>query len=118
MYETGQDIALHTLVRSVEPVAAGYRLIIERNGKEDMLTSKKVVFASGGLPVAKLGASDLALKTAHKLGLKVVETAPALVPLTITGKDADWYASLSGNSVFARVYNDKISFEENILFTD
>jgi len=40
-----------------------------------------------------------------------------LVPLTITGKDADWYASLSGNSVFARVYNDKISFEENILFT-
>jgi len=117
MYETGQDIWLDTLVKSVESVTEGYRIIIERAGKEEVLTSKKVVFASGGLPVAKLGASDLALKTAYKLGLEVVQTAPALVPLTITGKDADWYASLSGNSVFARVYNDKISFEENILFT-
>jgi len=117
MYETGQDIWLDTLVKSVESVTEGYRIIIARAGKEEVLTSKKVVFASGGLPVAKLGASDLALKTAYKLGLEVVQTAPALVPLTITGKDADWYASLSGNSVFARVYNDKISFEENILFT-
>src|SRR5690606_4129415 len=31
--------------------------------------------------------------------------------------DADWYAGLSGNSVFCRVYNERASFEENILFT-
>jgi len=117
MYETGQDIALNTFVKSVEPATEGYRIVMERAGKEEVLTGRKVVFASGGLPVAKLGASDLALKTARKLGLEVVHTAPALVPLTITGKNADWYASLSGNSVFARVYNDKISFTENILFT-
>jgi hypothetical protein len=49
--------------------------------------------------------------------LKVTQTAPALVPLTITGKDADWYAKLSGSSVFCRVSNSRISFEENILFT-
>jgi hypothetical protein len=40
-----------------------------------------------------------------------------LVPLTITGKDAEWFTKLSGNSIFCRVSNDQISFEENILFT-
>lgn len=76
-----------------------------------------MVIATGGLPVAKLGASDFALKTAQKFGLSLVSTAPALVPLVITGKDADWYAALSGNSVFARVSNSRITFEENVLFT-
>lgn len=117
MYDTGQDIWLNTLVKEVTPTGEGYSVTIERSGKTEHIQTGKVVFASGGLPVAKLGASDFALRTARRLGLDIVSTAPALVPLTITGKDADWYASLSGNSVYARVYNDKISFEENILFT-
>src|SRR5690606_38918604 len=117
LYETDQDIWLNARVQSVDAVDAGYAVTFEREGKERTLQSAKVVFASGGLPVAKLGASDLALKTARKFGLEVMPTAPALVPLTITGKEADWYASLAGNSVYARVYNEKISFEENILFT-
>lgn len=117
LFETGQDLWLNALVKAARKVESGYELSIERNGKEEVLQSKKVVFASGGLPVQKLGASDFALRVARQFELEIVQTAPALVPLTITGKDADWYASLSGNSVFARVYNDKISFEENILFT-
>lgn len=117
LYETGQDLWLNSLVKAVDKVAQGYELSIIRNGKEEKLTAQKIVFASGGLPVYKLGASDFALRVARQFELEIVQTAPALVPLTITGKDADWYASLSGNSVFARVYNDKISFEENILFT-
>lgn len=75
------------------------------------------MIASGGLPIPKMGATDFALRFARKENLKIVETAPALVPLTITGKDEEWYARLSGNSVFCRVSNDRISFEENILFT-
>ena len=117
LYDTRQDLWLNTLVKAVRKVEGGYELSIERNGKEEVLKAEKVVFASGGLPVHKLGASDFALRIARQFEMEIVQTAPALVPLTITGKDADWYASLSGNSVFARVYNDKISFEENILFT-
>ncbi len=117
MFETGQDIWLNSLVTSVEQSGAMYRVKVETPSGEKVLSSPKVVFASGGLPVQKLGASDFALRAAKQFGLKIVQTAPALVPLTITGKDADWYASLSGNSVFCRVYNKKISFEENILFT-
>lgn len=118
LYETGQDIWLNTLVTQVEKTKQGeYRITLEREGIEQQLTAKKVVLASGGLPVYKLGASDFALRIARQLDIEVVTTAPALVPLTITGKDAEWYASLAGNTVFAKVYNDKISFEENILFT-
>lgn len=117
MYDTGQDLWLNTLVKAIQQVDEGYELSIERNGKQDKLKAQKIVLASGGLPVYKLGASDFALRVAQQFDMEIVPTAPALVPLTITGKDAEWYASLSGNAVFARVYNDKISFEENILFT-
>ncbi|MGF1925145.1 MAG: aminoacetone oxidase family FAD-binding enzyme, partial [Bacteroidia bacterium] len=61
--------------------------------------------------------SDFALRFAKAEGLNIIETAPALVPLTITGKDEDWYSELSGNTVFCEVSTDEISFEENILFT-
>lgn len=117
LFETGQDLWLNSFVKNIDKVDDSYKLTIERNGSEDFITAKKIVFASGGLPVHKLGASDFALRTARKFDMEIVQTAPALVPLTITGKDADWYASLSGNSVFARVFNERISFEENILFT-
>lgn len=117
MYDTGQDIWLNALVNEVKQTEFGFELMVEKEGKATKISTKKVVIATGGLPVAKLGASDFALKLARKFNLNLVETAPALVPLTITGKDADWYASLAGNSVYSRVYNEKISFEENILFT-
>lgn len=117
LYDTGQDLWLETLVRAVDQVDGGFKVTIERNGIIESLQVPKVVIASGGLPVAKLGASDFGLRVARQFGLEVVPTAPALVPLTITGKEAAWYASISGNAVFARVYNDKIAFEENILFT-
>ncbi|WP_313516851.1 aminoacetone oxidase family FAD-binding enzyme [Sphingobacterium sp.] len=117
MYDTGQDIWLDTLVTDVQKTDAGFEISYEKNGKKEKISAPKVVLTTGGLPVAKLGASDFAIKLARKFNHRIVETAPALVPLTITGKDANWYASLAGNSVFSRVYNDKISFEENILFT-
>lgn len=117
LYETGQDIWLRTEVKSVMRESEGYTISLTREGEEQQLFCKKVVFASGGLPVAKLGASDFALKTALQMGLQIVETAPGLVPLTITGKDASWYTALAGNTIFSRVSNTRISFEENILFT-
>lgn len=112
-----QDIQCNAEVQSVTQIAEGFEIAYEQNGKQKIIQCAKVVLASGGLPIAKMGATDFALKTARSFGLNITETAPALVPLTITGKDADWYAQLSGNSVFCRVYNEEISFQENILFT-
>jgi predicted Rossmann fold flavoprotein len=115
--DLGQEIWCDTEVRGIEKTSDGFSVLIEKDGKETSLFSEKVVMASGGLPIPKMGATDFALRTARKFNLKINDTAPALVPLTITGKDQPWFEQLSGNSIFCRVWNDKISFEENILFT-
>lgn len=118
--DLGQELWCNAEVAKLEragDVGDGFAVTCIRDGKSRVVTALKVVIASGGLPIAKLGATDLGLKIAKQFGMKVNETAPALVPLTITGKDQPWYEQLSGNSIFCRVWNDRISFEENILFT-
>ena len=112
-----QEIRCNADVKSIEQTGDGFTVVYEKNGREVRLTAPKVVIAAGGLPIQKMGATDFGLRTARKFGLKIVDTAPALVPLTITGKDQQWYEQLSGNSIFCRVWNDRASFEENILFT-
>ncbi len=113
----GQEIRCNSDVKRIEQAEGAFLVSYEKNGKLYQIKSAKVVIASGGLPVQKMGASDFGIKIARQFGLRIVETAPALVPLSITGKDAEWFANLSGNSIFCRVSNDRISFEENILFT-
>ena len=115
--EMEQQIITNAEVSEVQCLEDGFNVQFEKNGNRKTLTSAKLVIATGGLPIPKMGATDFALRFARKHQLNIIETAPALVPLTITGKDEDWYAQLSGNAVFCEVSNDKISFEENILFT-
>lgn len=113
----GQEIRCNSDVKRIEHAEGAFLVSYEKNGKLYQIKSAKVVIASGGLPVQKMGASDFGIKIARQFGLRIVETAPALVPLSVTGKDAEWFANLSGNSIFCRVSNDRVSFEENILFT-
>lgn len=115
--DLGQEIKCDTDITEIEKNENGYKVTYQRSGKQHTLTAPKLVIATGGLPIPKMGATDFALRFARKHGLNIIETAPALVPLTITGKDEEWYAQLSGNSVFCELSNEQISFEENILFT-
>ncbi|RZM09061.1 MAG: aminoacetone oxidase family FAD-binding enzyme [Pedobacter sp.] len=113
----GQDIICGADVESINQSEGLFEVNYLQSGRNEVIKSAKVIIATGGLPIPKMGATDFALRFARKHGLNIVETAPALVPLTITGKDEEWYAQLSGNSVFCEVSNEQISFEENILFT-
>lgn len=113
----GQQIICEAEVSGIENANWGFAVSYTKSGRSRELKAPKLVIASGGLPIPKMGATDFALRFARQQGLKIIETAPALVPLTITGKDEEWYAQLSGNSVFCEVSNERISFEENILFT-
>ena len=116
--DLGQKILTNSEVKEVVKLESGeFKITFTLANKLKEVIVPSVVIASGGLPIPKMGATDFGLRIARQFGLEITETAPALVPLTITGKDADWYAKLSGNSIFCRVSNDKISFEENILFT-
>ncbi|GAB3928947.1 NAD(P)/FAD-dependent oxidoreductase [Mucilaginibacter myungsuensis] len=112
-----QEIWCDSEVKNIEQIADGFKIGYERHGKLFEAKASRIVIASGGLPIAKMGATDFGLRTARKFDMAIAPTAPALVPLTITGKDQPWYEQLSGNSIFCRVWNDRASFEENILFT-
>ncbi|WP_461451824.1 BaiN/RdsA family NAD(P)/FAD-dependent oxidoreductase [Mucilaginibacter sp.] len=115
--DLGQEIRCDITVKNIDRNENGFTVTFEKGEKDYQLKTPKVVIASGGLPIQKIGATDFGLRMARKFDLNLTETAPALVPLTITGKDQPWYEQLSGNSIFCRVWNDRISFEENILFT-
>lgn len=113
----GQQLVCNAAVTDIAVLSESFTVSYDKGNKTRKVTAPKLVIATGGLPIPKMGATDFALRFARKHGLKIIGTAPALVPLTITGKDEEWYAQLSGNSVFCRVSNDRIAFEENILFT-
>ncbi|RYG20707.1 MAG: aminoacetone oxidase family FAD-binding enzyme [Chitinophagaceae bacterium] len=115
--EMEQDIICNAEARNIEILPNGFEVNYASGDKIKSIRAAKLVISSGGLPIPKMGASDFALRFAREKGLNIIETAPALVPLTITGKDEAWYSELSGNSVFCEVSTDEISFEENILFT-
>ena len=112
-----QEIRCDATVTEVVPEENSCSVTYQQGGRTYTLSAPKLVIATGGLPIPKMGATDFALRFARQHGLNIIETAPALVPLTITGKDEEWYAALSGNSVFCEVSNEKIAFEENLLFT-
>lgn len=80
----------------------------------------RLVIATGGPSIPKLGASDLAYRLARQFGLKVVEPRPALVPLTLPGEEA-LFRELSGVAapVVAQAGGQagRASFREAALFT-
>lgn len=115
--DLGQEIWLNSEVLHIEKQEDIYMLKVQTEFDTVIISSPKVVFATGGLPIPKMGATDFALRWAQQFGHTIVETAPALVPLTITGKDEEWFAQLSGNSVFCTLTYENQQFTENILFT-
>ena len=76
-----------------------------------------LIIATGGLSVPKIGASKFGYDVAKKFSLKVVDTHPALVPLTFSKKILTICKELTGLSVEAVVSLKNIFFEEGMLFT-
>jgi len=76
----------------------------------------KLVLATGGLSIPKLGATSFAYDVARRFGLKIVEPRPALVPLTLSGEQA-LFKTLSGVSAEVVASAGKGRFREAALFT-
>ncbi len=115
--ELEQDVVCNAIVNSIVKNENDFTVTYDLNGEEITQQTKKVIIATGGLPIPKMGATDFAFQIAKQFNIALTKTAPALVPITIGSDLRDWYASLSGISIFCRVSNNRISFDENILFT-
>ena len=83
----------------------------------DKYLCKSLIIATGGLSIPKIGATKFGYDIAKKFNLKVIETLPALVPLTFSEKILAMCQELTGLSVEAIVSFKKTFFEEGMLFT-
>ena len=81
----------------------------------------KLVVATGGLSIPKIGASDWGYRVARQFGHGIVETRPALVPLMCAGAPWQRFEALAGLSLPVRVATSGgaagASFDEDLLFT-
>ena len=83
----------------------------------DKYSSESLIIATGGLSVPKIGATSLGYEIAKKFEHNIVETLPALVPLTFSEKILEMCKELTGLSVEAIVSFNKVLFQEGMLFT-
>lgn len=105
--EAGVDI------ETVSSEQDGYRLT---SSKGEFL-APKLVLASGGISIPKMGATDFAYRVARQYGAKIIEPIPALVPLEFDAETVAQMKAISGVSAESLVTCGKISFRENLLFT-
>ncbi|HJW51848.1 MAG TPA: NAD(P)/FAD-dependent oxidoreductase [Burkholderiaceae bacterium] len=77
----------------------------------------RVVIASGGLSIPKVGATDFGYRIARQFGLRIVEPRPALVPLTFESRSWQPFAELAGVSLEVQVRCGDGRFDEDLLFT-
>ena len=78
--------------------------------------AEKLVLATGGPSIPKMGATGFAYDLARQFKLKIVEPRPALVPFTLSNDEA-LFSELSGIATDTIASNDKASFKEASLFT-
>ena len=85
------------------------------------IKASRLVVASGGLSIPKLGATDFGYRLARQFGHRVVETRPALVPLTFDAAVWEPFVPLAGLSLEALVQTGQGTargeFLEDLLFT-
>lgn len=108
----GVDYALSSPIGAVDHDGHAYRVALPRR----TVTAPKLVIATGGPSIPKLGATGFAYDLARRFGLKVVEPRPALVPLTLGGEEA-LFATLSGVASEVVASAGKARFREAALFT-
>ena len=105
------------VVGAVRRVDAGFELDTDRGP----VSTKQLVVATGGLSIPKIGATDFGYKLARQFGHAIVETRPALVPLTFDAASWAPYVPLAGLSLPVTVATGsgktRTEFLEDLLFT-
>ena len=91
------------------------RFLVETSS--GLVSGQRLIVATGGLSIPKMGATGLAYDIARQFGHDIVETRPGLVPFTFSGELGEKFAAISGvaTPVIASVPGAR--FEEDLLFT-
>ncbi|WP_183914628.1 NAD(P)/FAD-dependent oxidoreductase [Rhizobium lentis] len=113
MCAAGAALDLATEITGVERTDAGFRVSTGQGAYE----ASSLIVATGGKSIPKMGATGFAYRLAEQFGLAVLETRPALVPLTLDPGLLASIAPLAGISAPAEIRHGKTAFREALLFT-
>jgi predicted Rossmann fold flavoprotein len=108
----GVEQALGVPVSAVDQADTLFRVTLGSR----VVTAPRLVVATGGPSVPKLGATSFAYDLARRFGLKIVEPRPALVPLTLGAEEA-LFRTLSGVATEVVASAGAGRFREAALFT-
>ncbi len=104
-------------VESVRVGADGFELDTARGA----IAARRLVVATGGLSIPKIGASDWGHVLARRLGHRLVDVRPGLVPFTCSGPEWSRFEHLAGLALPVRIEAGagprRAIFEEDLLFT-
>ncbi|TGP88944.1 MULTISPECIES: NAD(P)/FAD-dependent oxidoreductase [unclassified Mesorhizobium] len=113
MQGRGAELVLSTSVETVSKTEEGFELRLSTGS----VSCRSLVVACGGKSIPKMGATGFGYELADRFGLAVVETRPALVPLTFDAKTLERLSPLAGNAVDAEIACGRARFSEAMLFT-
>jgi predicted Rossmann fold flavoprotein len=111
------EIFLNTKVRDVRNGGGGEQFTV--HAENETFIAPRLVVATGGLSIPKIGATPFGYNLAKQFGLSIQPPRPALVPLLFRDADRKRWCSLAGVSteVIASTKSGKHTFREKMLFT-
>ena len=109
----GGALRLETSVAAVERSGEGWRV----ETSEGALSCARVIIATGGLSIPKMGATGFAYDIARQYGHDMIATEAALVPFVFEGQYKEDFASISGVACDVRAKAGGAQFDEAMLFT-
>jgi predicted Rossmann fold flavoprotein len=109
--------AMPCKVRRVGKACEAFEVDLEQGGELGAQRARRVVIATGGLSIPKIGATDFGFRIARQFGLRVVEPHPALVPLTFDAQHWAPFVPLAGVALDVQARCGAAQFDEDLLFT-
>mgnify|MGYP003649120953 CR=1 FL=1 len=114
MRQAGVTLELNTTAQGIARTPDNFTFDMHTPERVVQVTARRLVVATGGKSIPKMGATGLAYDIARSFGLPVTDTRAGLVPLTFAeGR----FAPISGVATPARVTAHGTAFDEAILFT-
>ena len=114
MEKAKAQLWLQTSVTAISHDGLYFTVEMLKDGQPRRIQTRRLVVASGGKSIPKMGATGFAYQIADQFGVPVITPRPGLVPLTFSDER---FKPLAGVAAPAKVTAAATTFDEAILFT-
>jgi predicted Rossmann fold flavoprotein len=99
--QTGINVVYNARVTEIRKKQGSFELELEDGNSQGRIKGHKVILAAGGKAMPVTGSNGDGFRLAHKLGHRIKEVFPALVPLKLEGK---FFKSIAGVKIIGTAH--------------